>query len=482
MLVVLTFLFANPSLLNAQDDVTTQSASSAVAGGWITGPASNPLSYLNGPSFRTFSSNVPYDLPDFHPISTVDAHFQRWIRIEAEERFRYEGYRNGAFKPGNNDSYLLNRFRFQIDIQLRPWLKVVSQLQDARPFFEKPPIGPPNENCWDLKLAYLELGDPEKHWISLRVGRQLINYNSTLIANSEWRNQGRSYDAAIINLQKGRYHLGTFAASIVIPQGQGISPHHEGSNLYGLYGRVDNLISRSSWEPFVLWRVQPGASIEPAVSNETGKQDLKAYGMRWKGSALTTLDYFLEPVLQVGKVGPEPIRAWGVTSGLSYQLYPTWGYPRMFGQVDFASGNNNLLDGVHRTLDTLYPTAHDRFGILDLFGWQNIKSWRIGATITPHRRWTVTAQYLDFRRASAHDAVYNSSGGVVSKASAEYGTYIGHEMDVYSWYELNRHVNIGGGFGRFRTGAVVSQATNSFVYSSPYIAINFKDSGRQEGE
>jgi len=37
----------------AQDDKTTQNAASAVNGGWITGPASNPLSHLNGPAFRT---------------------------------------------------------------------------------------------------------------------------------------------------------------------------------------------------------------------------------------------------------------------------------------------------------------------------------------------------------------------------------------------------------------------------------------------
>jgi Alginate export len=94
----------------------------------------------------------------------------------------------------------------------------------------------------------------------------------------------------------------------------------------------------------------------------------------------------------------------------------------------------------------------------------------------------VTAQYIDFRRASIHDAIYNSSGGVVTKALGEFGTHVGHEVDFYSWYELNRHVNIGGGFGRFGAGAAIARTTGSSVYSSPYIAINFKDSGRQEGE
>ena len=112
------------------------------------------------------------------------------------------------------------------------WFRATAQLQDARPFFENPPLGPPNENRWDLKLAYTEIGDPEKHWFSLRVGRQIINYNNTLIADSQWRDQGRSYDAAVLNLQMKRANVGIFAASVIVPQASGVSPHQEGNNIY----------------------------------------------------------------------------------------------------------------------------------------------------------------------------------------------------------------------------------------------------------
>ena len=103
-----------------------------------------------------------------------------------------------------------------------------------------PPLQPPNTNRFDLKLAYAEFGDPEKQWISLRVGRQLINYNNTIIANSEWRNQGRSFDAVVANLHADRFRLGLFAAW-VIPMDEGISHHQEGNNIYGVYGAIDNL-------------------------------------------------------------------------------------------------------------------------------------------------------------------------------------------------------------------------------------------------
>lgn len=483
-IAILISLSLRPTPLEAQDDVTTHNGSSALNGGWITGPASNPLSFLNGPAYRTFGSKLPYDFPDFRPVDELDSRLPRWLRFEAEERFRFEGYNGGSFKQNNDDSYFLNRFRFQADLQFTSWLKVIAQVQDARPFLENPPIGPPNENRWDLKLAYAELGNPEKQWISLRVGRQIMNYNNTLIADSQWRNQARSYDAAVVNLQHDRYHLGVFAASVVIPQASGVSPHQEGNNIYGLYGRIDNLVRKSTLEPFVLWRVQPSALIEATASKKTGKQNEKVYGLRLKGAVHTSLDYSVEAVREAGSVGPQPIRAWAMTGGAAYEFHSVPARPRAFAQYDFASGNSNPSDGVHRTFDTIYPTAHDRFGIVDQFGWQNIRSWRIGATVVPHRRWSVTAQYLDFRVATADDAVYNSSGSPIafSTSPAQSSTRLGVEGDVYSWYELNRHLNVGGGYGRFDAGPFLSPLTTGHTYTYPYFAINFKDHGQASDE
>lgn len=481
-LLISGLFFALP--LRAQDDVTTQSASSALDGGWITGPASNPLSFLNGPANRTYGSRLPYDLPDFRPASNLDAHLPKWLQFQAEERFRFESYQNSSFKLGNNDSYLLNRLRLQADLRFNSWFKLVSQVQDARPVLENPPLGPPNENRWDLKLAYLQFGDPDKHWFSLRVGRQLINYNNTLIANSEWRNQGRSYDAAVVNLQDGRYHLGVFAASAVMPLASGISHHQEGANVYGLYGRVDNLIPDSSLEPFVLWRVQPGLAIEAGLSSKTGKEDMQTYGLRLKGRVHNAFDYSVQAARQAGQVGAEGIRAWGLTGGAAYEFRSVSLDPRIFAQYDYASGNPSPGDGMHRTFDTMYPTAHDRFGVADLFGWQNIRAVRAGGTIMPHRRLTVTAQYLDFWVASTADAVYNTSGGTIVHGivPASVGSHLGQEFDAYSWYELNSHLNIGGGYGRFAAGAFLSKLTTGHVYNYPYLAINFKDHGRSKGE
>ena len=465
----------------AQDDVTTRNGSSGYDGAWVTGPASNPLSFLNGNRYRTTGSQSPYLLPDFRPASELNQFLPKWISFGVEERFRDEGYHNSGFKLNNNDSYLLNRLRLQMNLQFTSWFKVVAQTQDARAFDQKPPLGPPNEVRWDLKLAYAEFGDPEKSWISLRVGRQLINYNNTIIANSEWRNQGRSYDAVVTNLHYDRYRLGIFTASAVVPLIAGISHHQEGNNIYGLYGGIDRLLPHSVLEPFVLWRVQPSVAVEVNPAEKTGKQNEKAWGFRFKGLATNSLDYSYEGIIERGSDGTNGIQAWGQTFGAGYRFDNIFFHPRIFSQYDYASGDRNSGDGIHGTFDTMYPTAHDRFGVADLFGWQNIKSGRAGFTIEPRRRWTVTAQYLDFWLASATDSLYNSSGGsIVRDATGKSGTHVGEEFDVYTWFELNRHVNFGVGVGHLMPGTFLADTTKGPSYNYPYFALNFKDDGKSK--
>ena len=476
------FLFAVAAglPLAAQDDITTQNATSAYNGAYLTGPEANPLSFLNGAAWRTTGNPAPYDFHDFAPATYVDAKLPKWIHVQAEERFRYEGYSNSSFKAKVDDSYLLNRFRFQVDLRTPSWFRVTAQVQDARSGFQNPPIGPPNTVRWDLKKAYVEIGAPDKHWFTLRVGRQLINYNNTIIANSEWRNQGRSYDAAVLNLNGKREHLGIFAASAVVPQAYGVSPHQEGNNIYGAYGRIDDLVPHSNLEPFFLWRVQPAEVVEAAVAKKTGKENEKVFGVRFKAQVRNAFDYGGEVIYEGGTVGTQSIGAWAAQAGAAYQFLDVATKPRVFTQYDYASGNSHpATNAKHSTFDTIYPTAHDRLGITDLFGWQNIESVRVGATVEPHRRLSLTVQGLDDWAAQALDSIYNTSGSAIVTNKTDHGRHLGAEIDAYSWYELNKHFNVGGGVGYFGGGQFLSKVTTSHSYTYYYFALNFKDNGKK---
>ncbi|MBV8730700.1 MAG: alginate export family protein, partial [Acidobacteriia bacterium] len=401
---------------------------------------------IGGPASAPPIEIWPYDFPDFRPTGELNDQLPKWLQFGLEERLRWEGYSGGGFKPNNSDFYLLNRIRVGMILRPVSWFRIVSQVQDARPFFQKPPIGPPNENRWDLKLAYAEFGDPETQHISIRIGRQEIDYNNTIIASSEWRNQGRAYDGVVTNMHFDRFRLGLFAASIVNPLDEGISHHQEGNNIYGFYGGIDRVIPHSAIEPFVLWRVAPKVAVESATKIRTGKLDEKAYGFRVRGKEISNLDYRFELVGEEGSAGTNNISAWATTFGAGYRVTSLGGRPRLFAGYDYASGDKNPTDGTRNTFDTMYPTAHDRFGITDQFGWQNIEAARAGLTFEPHHRWSVTGQYLNFWLATATDAVYNTSGVALFRdPTGKSGTHMGDEFDFYTWYEINRQVHVGTG-------------------------------------
>ncbi len=437
------------------------------------------LSPLGGYGTAPPPASGPYDLPDFAPVTRLNRQLPRWIQFGLEERFRFESPTGAGFKPNNNDAYFLNRFRFGATIQPARWLRVVGQLQDARPFFQKPPIGPPNEVTWDLKQAYVELGASENSPISIRVGRQTIDYNSTIFGNSDWRNQARSFDAAVVNVRLDRYRFGIFAASVVNPTDAGISHHLDGNNVYGLYGGIERVVPRSVLEPFVLWRVAPSVAVETTAKTKTGRLNEKAVGFRLRGAEIHHFDYRLEVIGERGSAGTNHISAWGTTFGAGYTFSSLHGVPRIFGGYDFGSGDKNPTDGVHNTFDLMYPNAHDRFGIADQFGWQNIVSYRGGVNVRVHRRLSVVGQYLDFGLANAKDGIYNVSGGLIARdKTGKSGTRVGESFETYAWYELNRRVFLGAGVAHILPGTFLARNTKGAAYTYPYVVVNFLDGAR----
>ncbi len=428
------------------------------------------LTPMGGPASSPPLSTEPYNLPDFRPTGKLNDHLPKWLQFGLDERFRFESE--------GGEPYPLNRLRIGMIIQPAPWIKAAAQVQDARSFLQDSPTGPPNNVRWDLKLAYVQFGDIERHRVTLTVGRQLIDYNSTLIANSEWRNQARSYDAAVANFRLNRFRAALFAASVVNPLPSGISHHQEGNNIYGAYGWITRVLPRSSIEPFLLWRVAPAAPVEASAAH-TGRLNEKAAGFRVRGAGLGGFDYRYELVSERGSAGLNPLRAWATTAGLGYTAGALAWRPRFFAGYDYASGDRHPNDGIRGAFDTMYPTAHDRFGIADQFGWQNILAGRAGVTVLPYRRWSVSGQMLDFWLATASDSVYNSSGGsVLRDPTGQSGRHLGRELDFYTWYEINREVHIGTGIGHIFPGEFLRRRGRSAAYTYPYFVVEMFDGKR----
>lgn len=163
-----------------------------------------------------FNRPADADVPAarFSPLARVNHALPGWLCFTADYRARFEGYSAGSFRAGNSDYYLLTRLQLGISIKPASWLKSYVELQDATAFWKDPPLAPPYQSTWDLRRAYLDLGDIEQSRIGFRVGRQDLAFGHLrLVGTAYWRNASRGYDAAMMVLNWNRVRVNAFAAS-----------------------------------------------------------------------------------------------------------------------------------------------------------------------------------------------------------------------------------------------------------------------------
>ena len=430
---------------------------------------------VDTPAGSKANSNRPgdADVPaaKFSPLAAVNNALPRWLCFTAGYRARFEGYSAGGFREGNSDDYLLTRFRLGASFKPEPWLKAYVELQDATAFWKDPPLAPPYQSTWDLRRAYVELGDLENGPFSLRVGRQDIALGHLrLVGTAYWRNASRGYDGAMAVVNWKRLRVNAWAASPVVALANGLSHHQQGNNFHGIYTAIKNIIPDSVLEPYGLWRLSPGFKTE---SGSLARLDEKTFGVRWAGS-VSPVDYDAEIAAQVGHLSTDQVRAWAWSAVLGYTFPPSKLKPRLFVKYDFASGDKDPRDGVRGTFDQLYPNIHDHHGLVDQVAWQNLKSVRAGVRLSIRPNWMVAAAYNDWWLANATDAFYGASGAMVARdPTGLSGSHIGREYDTQTSYRPNRNLEVGAGIGYIRSGGFLLRTNHAHSYAYPYVMLTY---------
>ncbi len=394
-----------------------------------------------------------------------------WLRLSGEERLRWEGFQGGGFSPDSSDYYLLNRFRLGVMLLPAPWLKFRFQTQDARAGWKtQKPYAAPYQDTWNLRLAYVELGDSEKS-TGLRVGRQELAFGSErLVGRSDWSNTSRSFDAVRGTIHRGHFRLDAFAASVVVLHDGEVGMYRAGNNLHGLYGGLENLIPGSVIEPYFFWRLAPAGQIEIGSG---GKLDSKTIGVRWKG-VIRAVDYGLDMVGQTGSEGTHNIRARASHLVIGYTLADMQFRPRFLAEYNYASGDHNPNDHTLGTFDQLYPTVHDKYGLTDQFGWENMQHVRAGVELNTRSKWMFSGKYSSFWLADAHDALYSSRNGpIVRRADGSAGRFVGQELDATALYTVSKGMQCGVGYGYVLPGTFLKRTTPGKSYSYPYLMLDY---------
>jgi hypothetical protein len=432
------------------------------------------------------------------------------LTLDIDERLRWEVRDNTkdfnkSVNDVRDDGWLLSRFRLGLTIRPADWVKIYAQAQDTREWYGSrgnvPGVnGVEGGDYFDLRQAYVELGNFKEFPLSLTVGRQLLTYgDSRLVADSKWANFGRSFDAVKLRLQTDKFWVDAFAARPVQIRKDETNDSDSADNLFGIYAGTD-ILGFQTTELYFLYRdkadgqpdLSPTSTLDPDGTYNGPAQRLVTIGTRWKSKqgALHGFDYSAEGAYQFGDLwtGDKTTKrlkqsafALAFTGGYTWEEL-AW-KPRFGLEYDYASGDKNSKDGSSQSFQNLFPSNHAHYGYLDTFDWRNLHDLRVAFSVKPHKDVEVTLDYHAFWLAETTDYWYSGNSGnstlrtttpsttstttttskgvtttkKVTTAGKDVRTigasnFAGHELDLTANWKVNKHFSLLVGYSHFFAG------------------------------
>jgi hypothetical protein len=410
-------------------------------------------------------------------LRTNNPAFEHWdfggqvrIRGEHKEYFASKGAAIDFAAHGDADNtYLLLREKVRVGYIPTPWLTLLVEGRDSSS--QKDDRDPnPDSDVMDLNQAYIKIGGPSSSPLSLKVGRQELEYGEELlIGRQDFSNIPRSFDAAKLRYETDNFSIDAFTSRRVIARANAFNRDNDHELFSALYADFKNAIPRNDLQLYFIARnVGPGVpNFTVPLSTVPTPRDIYTVGGRVESrtNALPGWDYAFEGAYQFGRfkdtfTGPRLVQdAFATHAILGHTWSETILQPRIGIEYNFSSGDNNPKDRTHGTFDNLSPSNHRPFGLMDFLSWQNLHDACLTTLIRPLPHLNITNEVHGFWLADTHDYFYQSNGqprktgGYGIKPTA--GQFVGTEYDFLASYNIGTYANLQLGYGHFFVGEYV---------------------------
>lgn len=415
--------------------------------------------------------------PEANPLCFADG----LICIDIQERLRFEG-RDNTFDFNddatalNDDSFLLNRFRIGIAIKPVDWLKFYAQGQDAHEWLSDRPnipgvLGSEGDDNFDLRQAYVQIGPKNLNGI---LGRQELSYgDERLIGPNPWNNFGRTFDAAKFHYEQPKFSLDLLVSTpvYIFQNSFDQSDLFNGSETHrdlvfsGIYATT-TAIYPMTMDFYALYLHEDNQAFVPQAITYPGttlsvpgtSTDFVTLGTRVKSDPkkLHGWEYDGEFALQTGQVSDLDLLACALHIGGGYTFEKCLWTPRLYFEYNFATGDSDPNDGDIQTFQNLFPSNHNKYGVMDLFAWQNLSSPAVRFRVKPHKQVTLETAFYSFWLANTNDAWYRANGTTkvrpVTPAARDASNYVGSEIDLLMTYQPLKFLSIWAGYSHFFAG------------------------------
>lgn len=395
--------------------------------------------------------------------------------FDAQARVRTERWNHFGFgsDPDRDDVFVLGRVMLGTDVRLGSHFRSYVQARSSFLSERNLPGGnrPIDEDHLDLQNAFLDVSFPIPREVELvfRGGRQeLLFGRQRLVSPLDWANTRRTFDGARAILDGQDWSVHAFFVRPVKVEVSDFNWGDEASDFFGVY--VQRAHSRSL-QYDLYWLV---LDRESAAFNGTAGDELRhTLGARLGGQSESGWDYDLEVAYQAGDVSDADISAFMVGSELGWTFRDAGWTPRIFGEFDYGSGDDEP-GGEVNTFNQLFPLGHAYLGYIDALGRQNVAAITAGVRVAPHSRLMVTLKGHGFWRASDEDGMYDASGAVLRPAESGTSKGLGSEIDALASYKVVPGLTALVGYSRFEAGPFIEESGQSEDPDLLYVSFEWR--------
>jgi hypothetical protein len=402
--------------------------------------------------------------------------FPSWLSLDGQIRLRTEDFTSYLYASGNDRVYELTREYGGLAARPTPYLTAYMQFIDAHALGLPVNIVASNmRDVFDLRQGYLEYHDKENN-IQLYAGRRELKYgNERVVGISDWTNVSRTWDGFFGHFgnSSNKNNVDIFSTSVVKINPTSLDTHGAGLTFHGVYGTVGSWIPNTMLQPFVLVKAFPRVKSQQDIY---GSEVETTFGAEAEGRLPAGFDYDILGDLQRGSYSNDSIHAGAGIVKVAHLFDSVPWKPRLGGEYDYATGNPHRNPERISTYDQQYPSDHNAFGLVDLFGFENIKEQRVNLDLGPTKNLWLLFQGEVIGVSSRFDGVYNSGEGVIVQSPSKgfATTSIGDGFDASAKYVFHDYWAVNTGVAHFFPGSLMSANNHGAPLSYLFFGITYR--------
>jgi hypothetical protein len=395
----------------------------------------------------------------------------KWMTLDMELRGRTEDQTSLGYVSGKDRLYELTRAWGGLTVRPTDWLTGYLQFLGTHALgLPVRDVAANMRDTFDFRQGYLNF-----HYESaqLLVGRQELKFgDERVVGISDWTNNSRTWDGADFRIGS-KDRIDFFTTSVVTIYPTSLDKHGAGLTFHGVEGNIQSLLPKTSIQPFVLIRALPRVISQ---QNIPGSETEATFGSYYDTRLPHGFTSSGTGDLQRGSYSNDSIHAGAAIIRGGYVAANQPWKPHIEGEYDYATGNPHTNPFRIGTYDQQYPSNHNAFGLVDLFGFQNIKQDRLNVSLAPKGNLLLLFQAESLHVASIRDGIYAGAGNSLFNAPAGGFLHdgIGSGFDASTKYIYHQSYVVNIGVGHFFPGYVMTSAGHGAPLTLAYLQFTYR--------